>query len=80
MEYYHYWFISALLMLILEFLTGTFFLLIIACALLIGGLLCWLGSSGVIASSASALSGLIGVLILNHYKRKINGASATHMR
>jgi membrane protein implicated in regulation of membrane protease activity len=66
---YHYWWIAALLVLVMELLTGTVFLLIVCGAFLVAGLASWLGSGEIMATIIGAISGSIGVIVLRRYQR-----------
>ena len=65
-----FWFICALLALIAEFLSGTFYLLVIAIAMAGGGLaaLLEIGTNG--QWTIASLTGIIGVFMVSAWKRR----------
>jgi membrane protein implicated in regulation of membrane protease activity len=68
MENYAYWFLIALVMLALEMMTGTFYILVIGIALAIGGLVALCGLNLTAQISISAIVGIIGTVILHSKK------------
>jgi membrane protein implicated in regulation of membrane protease activity len=65
------WFVGALVALIFEFLSGSFYLLVVAVALAGGGVFALLGTEPVYSLLASSLIGLIGLTILTRYRRRL---------
>ncbi|MDN0081566.1 hypothetical protein QU487_02170 [Crenobacter sp. SG2305] len=65
------WFVGALIALILEFLSGSFYLLVVAIALAGGGLSALLGGEPAYSLLASSLIGLVGFAILIRYRRRL---------
>jgi len=65
------WFVGALVALILEFLSGSFYLLVVAIALAGGGLSALLGVEPAYSLLASSLLGLLGFAILIRYRRRL---------
>lgn len=69
MEIYVYWFLLALLLVGLEIATGTFYLLVIAVALAVGGAAAALGVSLEGQLVFSAVTGVAGIVMLRRWKR-----------
>jgi len=68
MEIYIYWFLLALVLLGLEMVTGTFYLLVLAIALAVGGLTALFTTGIVWQLVLSALTGVAGIIILRRWK------------
>ncbi len=68
MEIYIYWFLLALVLLGLEMVTGTFYLLVLAIALAVGGLTALLTTGVVWQLLFSALTGIAGIIVLRRWK------------
>jgi membrane protein implicated in regulation of membrane protease activity len=68
MEIYIYWFLLALVLLGLEMVTGTFYLLVLAVALAVGGLTALLTAGIAWQLLLSAATGLAGTIILRRWK------------
>jgi membrane protein implicated in regulation of membrane protease activity len=68
MEIYIYWFLLALVLLGLEMVTGTFYLLVLAVALAVGGLTALFTTGIVWQLVFSALTGVVGIVILRRWK------------
>lgn len=66
---YIYWFILALGLVILELATGTFYMLVLALALAVGGFAALLGLSQPMQFTLSAIAGIVGTLILRRMRR-----------
>ena len=79
MEIYSYWFLLALILVGLEMASGTFYLLVLAIAMAVGGLATLLGASVVWQLLLSALTGIAGTIILRRWKstqvKEVNNAS-----
>lgn len=79
MEIYSYWFLLALILVGLEMATGTFYLLVVAIAMAVGGLAALLGASVVWQLLLGALTGIAGTTILRRWKstqaKEVNSAS-----
>jgi len=65
------WFVSALVALIFEFMSGSFYLLVVATALAGAGVVELLGGEPSYAWLAGSLIGLFGFSLLLRYKRKL---------
>ncbi|HUW26205.1 MAG TPA: NfeD family protein [Gallionella sp.] len=65
---YIYWFVLAFGLLALEMATGTFYMLMLAIAVAIGGVAALLGTSLPIQITFTALAGIIGIVILRRMK------------
>lgn len=70
MEIYIYWFLLALILLGLEMATGTFYLLMVAIAMAVGGLAALLGVTLRWQLILSALMVIAGTIILRRWKGK----------
>ena len=66
---YVYWFLLALGLVMLELVTGTFYMLVLALALGIGGFAALFGLSEPMQYTLSAITGVIGTLILQYLRR-----------
>lgn len=64
------WIASALIALIAEFFSGTFYLLVVAVAMLCGGAAAWLGAAEASQYVIASLAGVIGVALVYAYKRR----------
>ena len=69
MEIYVYWFLTALVLLGLEMVTGTFYLLVLSISMMLGGLAAFYGASLVSQLIVCALGVIIGVFTLRNWKR-----------
>lgn len=65
---YVYWFLLALVLLALEMATGTFYMLVISIALGVGGVAALLGLSLPLQLTFSAVTGIVGTVILRRAK------------
>lgn len=68
METYAYWILLALVLVGLEIVTGTFYLLVIGIALAVGGAAAALGLSLVWQFVFSAVTGVVGTVMLRRWK------------
>ncbi len=68
MEIYAYWFLLALVLLGLEMVTGTFYLLVLSIAMAVGGLAALLGAGLVVQLVLGAIAGIVGTVILRRWK------------
>lgn len=68
MEIYIYWFLLALVLVGLEMVTGTFYLLVVAIAMAVGGLSALLGVGLVWQLVFSAATGIAGTVQLRRWK------------
>ena len=66
---YVYWFLLALGLVVLELATGTFYMLVLALALTIGGFAAVFGLSEAMQYTLSAVAGVVGTLILQWVRR-----------
>jgi membrane protein implicated in regulation of membrane protease activity len=67
MKLYVYWFTLALVLVGLEVATGTFYLLVIAIAIAIGGVAALLGFVFATQLALAALAGIVGISILRRW-------------
>ncbi|KTD34813.1 hypothetical protein Lmor_1346 [Legionella moravica] len=70
MTLYIYWFLLALILLGLELATGTFYLLILAIAMAIGGIFAMLGLSFSTQLSLAGLASIAGIVLLRRWKNE----------
>ncbi len=77
MESYIYWFVLALMLLGLEMATGTFFMLVLALALGVGGVAALLGVSVPWQLAFSAVAGVIGTVLVSRM-RSVSGRAAVN--
>lgn len=70
------WIASALIALIAEFYSGTFYLLVVAVAMLCGGASAWLGAPEASQYVIASIAGVIGVALVYAYKRRHPSAAA----
>ena len=68
MEIYVYWFLLALVLVVLEMLSGTFYLLVVAIAMSVGGLVALAGAGFVWQLLLGAVTGIVGTIILRRWK------------
>lgn len=68
MEIYIYWFLLALILVGLEMVTGTFYLLVVAIAMAVGGVAALLGMGMVWQLVLSAVTGIAGTIVLRRWK------------
>lgn len=68
MESYIYWFVLALILVGLELATGTFYLLVVAIAAAVGGLVALLGAGMVWQFVLGAMTGIAGTVVLRRWK------------
>ena len=73
MAIYVYWFLLALILVGLEMATGTFYLLVVAIAMAIGGTAALLGLGFTLQLALAALAGVAGIVLLRRWK----GGSST---
>ena len=67
------WLVAALILLGLEMASGTFYLLVVAGALAVGGLAAWAGVGTVGQFALAALLGFAGILALRAWRRRNPG-------
>lgn len=68
MESYIYWFLLALILAGLEMVTGTFYLLVVAIAMAVGGVTALLGAGMPWQLVLGAITGIAGTIILRRWK------------
>ncbi len=76
MELYIYWFLLALVLAGLEMVTGTFYLLVLAIAMTVGGLVALLGAGIAWQLVLGAVTGVTGTIILRRWKNDHAGTAA----
>ena len=65
---YIYWFVMALALLALEMVTSTFYMLMLAVALVVGGIAALLGLTQPMQITLAALAGIVGIVVLHRIK------------
>jgi membrane protein implicated in regulation of membrane protease activity len=70
MNLYIYWFLLALILVGLEMANGTFYLLIVAIAMAIGGTFALLGIAFSAQLALAGLAGIAGIVLLQRWKSK----------
>ena len=68
MASYINWFLLALVLLVMEMASGTFYMLVLSIALAVGGVAALLGLDEPLQLTLSALAGIIGILLLRRWK------------
>jgi membrane protein implicated in regulation of membrane protease activity len=68
MEIYAYWFLLALVLAGLEMISGTFYLLVVAIAMAVGGVAALLGAAVVWQFVLGAVTGITGTIYLRRWK------------
>ncbi|MDO8989035.1 MAG: NfeD family protein [Sideroxyarcus sp.] len=76
MENYIYWFLLALVLAGLEMVTGTFYLLVLAIAVALGGAAALLGAGLAWQLVLSALTGIAGTIFLRRWKSTQTGETS----
>ncbi|MEJ8674260.1 NfeD family protein [Chromobacterium amazonense] len=66
-----FWLVGALVALIAEFMSGTFYLLMVSLAMACGGLAAWLGAPELWQWLLASVSGVAGVLLVRQRRRRI---------
>lgn len=80
MANYIYWFLLALILLGLEMASGTFYLLVLAIAMIVGGITALLSDSLSWQLTLCALTMIFGTLILRRWKAaKVNDSASTSL-
>ncbi|MBI5890997.1 MAG: NfeD family protein [Nitrosomonadales bacterium] len=68
MEIYIYWFLLAIILIGLEMVTGTFYLLVVAIAMAVGGVAALLGAGMAWQLVFGAVTGVAGTIVLRRWK------------
>ncbi len=80
MASYIYWFLLALILIGLEMVTGTFYLLMLSIAMVVGGSVALLYASLVWQFALSALAVVVGTILLRRWKgSRAQGAATTNL-
>ena len=75
MEPYVYWIVVAIALVIVELLTGTFYLLVLGIAAGAGAALAWGGMALAAQAAAAAAVGVLGVAFVHRYRTRTNPAA-----
>jgi membrane protein implicated in regulation of membrane protease activity len=76
---YLYWMLTAIALVIIELLTGTFYLLVLAVAAAGGAVLAYLGLSFEVQAGFATILGVLGVVFVHHFRvRNKKGESAVN--
>ncbi|MFI0545297.1 MAG: NfeD family protein [Brachymonas sp.] len=70
MNWQYWWWTAAIVLAVAEMATGTFYLLVIACAAAFSGLLAWLGLSELVQLAAASVSTVLGIVCIQLYKKR----------
>lgn len=70
MAWQYWWWSAAIVLAVLEMASGTFYLLIVAVAAVLSGVLAWLGASEITQLAAASISTVLGLVALQQYKRR----------
>lgn len=77
MEIYIFWFLLALVLLGLEMATGTFYLLVLSIAAVVGGGAALLGLGATVQSVLAAMTSVAGIILLRRWRGARTGDSST---
>lgn len=69
------WLLAGLLLVVVELMTGTFYLLILGLAAGIGSLIAFIGQPFWVQALTTALAAIIGGVLVNRYHRAANASS-----
>ncbi len=72
MATYVFWWLLGLIAMIIEFLTGTFYLLVLALAFAVGGLLAYAGFDTSTQALFASASGLVALLVVRRIKKRLS--------
>lgn len=70
MAWQYWWWSAAIILAVLEMASGTFYLLVLALAAVLSGVLAWLGASEATQLAAASLSTVAGLVALHQYKKR----------
>ena len=70
MAWQYWWWSAAIALAVLEMASGTFYLLVLAAAALISGLLAWAGMGEVVQLAAASISTVAGIIAVQQYKKR----------
>ena len=70
MAWQYWWWSAAIALAVLEMASGTFYLLVLAAAALISGLLAWAGMGEVVQLAAASISTVVGIIAVQQYKKR----------
>lgn len=70
MDAYLLWAIAGIVLIIVEMLTGTFYLLVLGCAALVAAGAAWFGQTFWVQAVVSAAVAVAGVLLVNRYRSR----------
>ncbi len=69
------WLVAGLVLVAVELMTGTFYLLILGVAALIGSLVAFLDQPVWMQALAAAIAAIVGGVLVHHYHRQANASS-----
>jgi membrane protein implicated in regulation of membrane protease activity len=75
-EPYLYWILAAIALVIIELLTGTFYLLVLGIAACAGGTLAWLRMPLAAQAALATVVGALGVVLVHRYRVRSPGATS----
>ncbi len=70
MAWQYWWWSAAIALAVLEMASGTFYLLVLAAAALISGLLAWAGMGEVVQLAAASISTVAGIIAVQQHKKR----------
>ena len=68
------WLIAGLLLVMLELVSGTFYLLVLGCAALFAALLGYIGASFAWQAIGAAIASVVGVVAVRRYRQRVKAA------
>jgi membrane protein implicated in regulation of membrane protease activity len=69
------WFVAGLVLVVVELMTGTFYLLILGIAALIGSLVAFLDQPAWMQALVAAIAAIVGGVLVHRYHRQANASS-----
>ncbi len=70
MAWQYWWWSAAIVLAVLEMASGTFYLLVLALAAVISGLLAWAGMGETVQLAAASISTVVGIVLMQQYKKR----------
>jgi membrane protein implicated in regulation of membrane protease activity len=74
-EPYVYWVLVAIALVVVELLSGTFYLIVLGIAAGAGAVLAWTGMAFAAQAAAAAMVGVLGVVFVHRYRTRTSGAT-----
>lgn len=70
MAWQYWWWTAAIVLAVAEMATGTFYLLVLALAAALSGVLAWLGVGELLQLLAASISTIVGIVLIQQYKKR----------